>query len=76
MDCNRSVWGLRGAGGQRSNSSVEGVARTGIRVDVVGVPTEPGSSMRYVDCDELVLLLDRRDVGLRLFFCYAESTRR
>ena len=30
--------------------------------------------MGYVDYEGSVLLLDRRDVGLRLFFCYAKDT--
>ena len=76
MNYNWSLCGQWITRDQRGDSSVKGVTRTGIRVDVVGVPTESGSSMRYIDYDELVLLLDRRDVGLRLFFCYAESTSR
>ena len=40
---------------------VQGIAGAGVWVNVVRVPTDSGSTARYVGYEGLVLLLNRRD---------------
>ena len=49
MNYNRSWCGQRGTRDQRGDGSVKGVTGARVRVNVVGVPTDSGSSVRYVD---------------------------
>ena len=49
MNYDWSWCGQRGTRGLRGDSSVKGVTGARVRVDVIGVPTDSRSSVRYVD---------------------------